>query len=288
MIKLFLGKEMNRSIQCLTLAFCSVLISGCATQGGPAPVAELKPGRLIGYLPVAERINSSAILPAPPSGSAEMAADEAVSRAALRLRGSERWKLATSDASVDFPGAAGIYSCALGAPISMKDTPYVYQLLRRAASDAGYAGDGAKALYKRNRPFVINKQPPCTPDEMDRLGADRSYPSGHSATGTVWALILTELAPDRAVPLLKRGQAYAESRVVCNMHWQSDTTQGRFVGAYSYSRLQASPEFQADMREARRELAEVRARNLAPSRDCQAEAEALKMVLPLEGAAKAN
>jgi acid phosphatase (class A) len=70
------------------------------------------------------------------------------------------------------------------------------------------------------------------------------------------------------------------------MHWQSDTVQGRFVGAYSYSRMQASPEFQADMRAARKELAEVRARKLAPTRDCEAEAEALKTDLPpAEGAA---
>ena len=139
------------------------------------------------------------------------------------------------------------------------------------ASDAGYAGDSAKELYKRNRPFVINKQEPCTPEEMDRLGADRSYPSGHSSTGTAWALVLAELAPDRAIPILKRGQAFAESRVVCNMHWQSDTVQGRFVGVYSYSRLQASREFQSDMRKARYEIATARARGLSPNRDCAEE-----------------
>lgn len=54
-----------------------------------------------------------------------------------------------------------------------------------------------------------------------------------------------------------------------------DTVQGRFVGAYAYSRLQASPELSADMRIAREELAAVRARNLPPMRDCQAEANAL-------------
>lgn len=273
---------MKPSIQRYSVVFSLAVLCGCATQrpAQPSPVPELKPGRLIGYLPIEERVNSSEILPAPPSSPAETATDEAISRAALLLRDSERWKLATRDANVNFPEAAGIFSCALGAPISQKETPYVYQLLRRVASDAGYAGDGAKELYKRNRPFVVNKQAPCTPEEMDRLGADRSYPSGHSSTGTAWALVLAELAPDRAIPLLKRGQSFAESRVICNMHWQSDTTQGRFVGVYSYNRLQASPEFQADMRSAREELVAVRAKNLPPTRDCKAEAEALKIDLP--------
>ena len=279
---------MAHPAQSLAVTLCTALVCGCATQSPtqPAAVPELKPGRLIGYLPISERINSSAILPAPPVGAAATATDEAVSRAALRLRDTARWKLAARDANVNFPEAAGVYSCAIGAPISAKDTPYLYQILRRAASDAGYAGDGAKELYKRNRPFVVNQQTPCTPEEMHSLGTDRSYPSGHSSTGTVWALILAELAPDRTVQVLRRGQAFAESRVVCNMHWQSDTVQGRFVGAYSYSRMQASAEFQADMQAARKELTEVRARKLAPTRDCDAEAEALRIDLPpTDGAA---
>jgi hypothetical protein len=201
------------------LVVCAALLGACAAQGpaSPAPVPELKPGRLIGYLPIEERINSAAILPPPPTG-AETATDEAISRATLLLRGSERWKLATRDANVNFPEAAGTLSCALGAPISEKETPYTYQILRRAASDAGYAGDGAKELYKRDRPFVVNQQ--------------------------------------------------------------SDVTQGRFVGAYSYGQMQTSAEFQDDMRAARLELAAVRARKLAPTRDCKAEVEALKTALP--------
>ena len=64
------------------------------------------------------------------------------------------------------------------------------------------------------------------------------------------------------------------------MHWHSDTIQGRFVGVYSYARLQASPEFQADMRMARKEVAAVRALGLPPNRDCAAETSALNMAIP--------
>ena len=272
---------MSLPFQSLTVGACCVLaLAGCSSLSGPAPVPELKPGRLIGYLPIKDRIDSKEILPPPPSTPAETATDEAISKAALKLKGSERWKLATRDADVNFPDAAGVYSCALGAPITQKDTPYLYQILRRVASDAGYAGDSAKELYKRNRPFVINKEAPCTPEEMKRLGADRSYPSGHSATGTIWSLVITELAPDRAIPVLKRGQAFAESRVVCNMHWQCDTTAGRFVGVYTYALLQANPEFQDDMSQARQEIFKVRAQGLPPNRDCAEEAKALSMTIP--------
>lgn len=273
---------MKRAYGYPMLLLAAAILPACAMSPADRPdsVPELKPGRLIGYLPINERIDSKAILPPPPKTPAETATDVAVSRAALSLKGSARWDLAASDANVNFPEAAGVYSCALGAPITPQDTPFLYQLLRRVASDAGYAGDGAKDAYRRDRPFVDNKQTPCTPEEMHHLGADRSYPSGHSATGAAWALLLVELAPDRAVPILRRGQAFADSRVICNMHWQSDTIQGRFVGTYSYARVQASPAFQADMRRARAEIAAVRAKGLPPSRDCAAEARALAMEIP--------
>lgn len=58
---------MNRSTRCLSLPLCAALMCSCALQGPshPTPVPELKPGRLIGHLPMEERIDSRAILPAP-------------------------------------------------------------------------------------------------------------------------------------------------------------------------------------------------------------------------------
>ena len=71
---------MAHPAQSLAVTLCTALVCGCATQSPtqPAAVPELKPGRLIGYLPISERINSSAILPAPPVGAAATATDEAV------------------------------------------------------------------------------------------------------------------------------------------------------------------------------------------------------------------
>jgi acid phosphatase (class A) len=48
---------------------------------------------------------------------------------------------------------------------------------------------------------------------------DDSYPSGHTAIGLAWALILCELFPENANLILDRGRAFGESRVVCNVHW---------------------------------------------------------------------
>jgi acid phosphatase (class A) len=260
------------------LAFVAI-IAGCAGlqgQSKPAAVQEIHPGILAGYLDPETLPNSLALIPPPPvKGSAARALDEEVSRTNLSLRDTPRWDLAARDAELMFPEAAGAFSCALGIPITEPDTPHIYMLLRRTLADAGLSTYTAKNHYRRKRPFMMNKQPICTPDEQELLRKNGSYPSGHTAIGWAWALILTEIAPDRADTILARGRAFGESRVVCNIHWHSDVVEGRFMGAAAVAKLHADPWFRNEIEAARAELAAARAKMLTPTRDCQAEAEAV-------------
>jgi acid phosphatase (class A) len=262
----------------LALAF-GVAAAGCAGVGAPArpaPVPEIRPGILAGYLPREALPNSLALLPAPPAaGSGAFTLDEEVVRQSLALRGTPRWTLAVSDADLRFPHAAGTFSCALAAPVTDERTPHLYQLLRRTMTDAGLATYSAKNAYGRARPFAANGAPLCTPGEKEHLEKDGSYPSGHTAIGWAWALVLVELAPDRADALLARGRSFGESRNVCNVHWRSDVVEGRVVGAATVARLHADPAFRADLASARAELGAVRALGLPASRDCAAESAAL-------------
>jgi len=237
---------------------------------------ELWPGSVAGYLTKEEAPDSLILLPAPPvAGSSALAADEEANRVGLALRGSPRFAQAAEDANLTFPRAAGAFSCALGAPVTEADTPRIYLLLRRVLSDAGYSTSRAKHLYKRPRPLLVNKEPTCTPAEEADLAKQGSYPSGHSAAGWAWALVLAEVAPDRADAILSRGRTFGQSRVVCNVHWQSDVVEGRVMGAATVARLHADPAFAADLEAAKKELNAVRAKALAPVRDCKAEAGAL-------------
>jgi len=263
----------------LPVLVCIGITAGCErveTQDEPAEVPEMRPGILAGYLQPEALPNSLALLPPPPpAGSAALALDEEVSRKSFALRSTPRWELAIEDANLMFPQAAGTFSCALGVPITEQDTPYLYMLIRRTLADAGLSTYTAKDKYQRTRPFVMNEEPTCTPDEEEYLMKDGSYPSGHTALGWAWALILTEVAPEQANAILARGRAFGESRVVCNVHWHSDVIQGRFMGAAAVARLHADPAFLADLEAAQAEVAALRAKGLKPTRDCKAEAEAL-------------
>lgn len=259
------------------------MLAGCAatpTATRHVPVPEIRPGVAAGYLTAEQMPDSVALLPPPPAqGSADFAADMEISK--LRgIRGTPRWEQAVVDDNLAFPKSAEIFSCAMNMPVSEALAPRLYGLLRRTRTDAAVVSDGAKHHYKRPRPFMENHEPTCIPAKQDGLMANGSYPSGHTSVGWAWALILAELAPDRADAILARGRSYGESRLVCNVHWQSDVVQGRFMGAAVVARLHADPVFRADLEAARTEVAALGARGLPPAHDCAVEAAALRTELP--------
>jgi len=261
------------------LVACIAAAVGCATfdpEAGPPAVPEIRPGILAGYLPPDALPNSLEFVPPPPAaGSTATALDEELNTRTFALQGTPRWRLAHEDANLMFPRAAGTFSCALDAPITEVETPRLYMLLRRTLADAGLSTYAVKNRYGRARPFMANKKTTCTPDEEEYLRKDGSYPSGHAAIGWAWALILSEIAPERSDAILARGRAFGQSRMVCNVHWQSDVVEGQLVGSAAVARLHADPAFRADLKAATSEVAEVRSRSLEPTRDCRAEAEAL-------------
>jgi acid phosphatase (class A) len=138
--------------------------------------------------------------------------------------------------------------------------------------DVGLSTYPTKNKFQRTRPFVATSTPTCTPADEDFLRKDGSYPSGHSAVGWGWALVLAEAAPDRADAILARGRAFGQSRVVCNAHWLSDTEEGRVIAAATVATLHANTEFRADLAAASREITAARWAGQRPRRDCQKEA----------------
>lgn len=242
---------------------CMLVLAGCETPeqpSGPAAAVEIAPGLLEGYLPADDLPNSLLLAPPPPAeGSAAFARDEEVSRESFTLRGTERWDQAIKDADLHFPAAADAFADALGFRITETDTPHLYMLLRRTLTDAGLSTYTAKNHYVRKRPFMVNGQPMGTPDDEEALRNDGSYPSGHTAIGWAWALILCEIVPERTDAILARGREFGQSRVVCNVHWQSDVDEGRIMGASTVARLHADEGFLADLNGAKAEVQRIRA-----------------------------
>lgn len=274
---------LNRTLPILAGALV-LSAAGCS----PAPQAADSGTRMIagsnmavGYLAKEAVPDSLALLPPPPAaGSTALVNDEEVHKSATALRETPRYRLAALDAELNFPRAADAFACTLGVPIDTEHTPRLYRLLQRTETDAATSTAGAKNRYMRTRPFVVHDEPTCAPQDEARLRNNGSYPSGHTTIGWAWALVLAEVDPTRADAVLARGRSFGESRLVCNVHWQSDILEGRFMGSAVVSQLHAVAEFRQDVEAARKELAAVRAKGLVPGRDCALEAEALTQKIP--------
>jgi membrane-associated phospholipid phosphatase len=198
------------------------------------------------------------------------AADRQVFAATRALQGSPRWKVATSDVDT---GPFEHFACVLGVKLSPQTAPALARLLDRAGT-AGVV-DPVKQFYRAPRPYIGTSAPICQA-RTDHLAGNGDYPSGHAANGWMEALILAELAPDRATEILARGRAFGESRLICGAHSLSAVEAGWLAGSAATAALHGSAEFRADLEAARDEMARVRAS--APSPDasaCRAEAAAL-------------
>lgn len=278
----------SRTNQFLTLIAGAVLLASpppkALAEGGVLMPPEIANKYERGYLQTFQIPDSLGLLPAVPAeGSASFALDLTYSQKSFSLRNTPAWTLAIQDADLSFPNTASTYSCALGVPVDEQHTPHLYKLLKKVKQDAGAATGAAKDFYKRRRPFMVNDAPFCTPDDRAKLEAGGSYPSGHNAIGMAWGLIIAEIAPAQADTVLARAQAFGMSRVVCNVHWYSDTVWGRYLGAYSVAKLHADRQFQDDLSVAKEELEDLREKGLPPNRDCAAERagiEAQKVMSP--------
>ncbi|UCG89234.1 MAG: phosphatase PAP2 family protein [Gemmatimonadota bacterium] len=232
-------------------------VAGCNTSDSEPPetVPEIMPGILQGYLQEGELPNSLTLLPPPPAeGSAALARDVERSQDTFAHHDTERWGRAIVDADLEFPAAAEPIADLLGFSVTEADTPYLYQLLRRSLTDAGLSTYAAKNHYARPRPYMVNNERTCTPEDEEAGRHDGSYPSGHTAIGWAWALIMVEIVPERTDAILEWGREFGRSRMVCNVHWQSDVDEGRFMGAATVARLHADAGFLSDLERAKAEV----------------------------------
>ncbi len=199
--------------------------------------------------------NAVHFLPAPPdTASAAFQYDKAQYRWGKEQRkDSTRLAIAVNDAIWSIDNICKIYSGVLGFEISEQNAPAIYRMLTLGLLTTDQAGKLPKNHYMRTRPYVYYGEPTIYPSDEAWLRTNGSYPSGHTILGWSAALLLTEMAPDRADTILARGYIYGQSRVIAGYHWQSDVDAARLVASAAVARLHADRRFLKLMKKARRE-----------------------------------
>ena len=242
-------------------ALVAIVLAGAAA---PGPSGYLAPGAFD---------VTGVLQPAPTIGDPRDEADRAIFRRTRALAGSERWAMATGDVKLSPGDMMRDFSCAAGVSLSPAAAPMTAALVRRAAFDTVRQSSIAKDRFKRRRPFKADPGPTCQP--VAEVADSYDYPSGHTTLGWTWATLLAWALPDRATPILARGRAFGESRVVCGMHNASAVEAGRLSATATLDAMAGDARFQADFAAARAELDRLR-RDAASARpdpaSCAAEA----------------
>ena len=172
----------------------------------------------------------------------------------MRIKDKERTEIAIRDAVYSLECIMQEFSEPFGLKMSEEETPEIYKLLRDAKATCENISNFPKFYYKRIRPFMRFHEHTATPQFEPELRRNFSYPSGHTILGWCSALLLSEINPEQADTILKRGMMYGESRVIVGAHWQSDVDAGRLAAAAVYSRMHTNERFTEQMQLARQEF----------------------------------
>ena len=196
------------------------------------------------------QIDAARLLPPPPgAGSAEEKAEFAELRAIAARSTPDMRAIAKHDAEDETPD---IFNAAIGFDIATR--PQTFKLLDMVVEEEDGNTKGAKAFFHRERPYSTDPSlKTCTPVKPGK--AANSYPSGHASLAFSMGVVLASLMPEKSQAILARSAEYAERRLVCGVHFRSDIVAGQQFGTVLALRLMQNPQFQAQMKLARAELA---------------------------------
>lgn len=214
----------------------------------PAPTSKfLAPGDL----------DPARILPPPPADDAPAAVEgrAELHRIATSARTPARLAQARHDDEVE---DVTVFADVLGPRFKLDQLPATAKLFADLRNEDSVAAKRAKAVFKRERPFLNDHELDVCDDGHD---VKNSYPSGHATMGYAAAAVLAELAPSKAQVVLARASDYAESRLLCGVHYRADIEASQVLGNVLVAKLMTKPDFNAELEAARAELV---AGHLAP------------------------
>jgi acid phosphatase (class A) len=224
-----------------SLAIC--LLIGLAA----APLRAEPPGLFRSAVP-----DQIKVLPAPASlDSEEMKAELQTVLRIQEARTDKEVERARADEKI----RVGSFRSVLGPWATAENLPRLEALFLRVEKETKEFNRAAKLHFNRPRPLVV--EPRIKPIFEE---TDAGYPSGHALRGQLFALLLADLAPDKAEALMVRGREIGWSRVIASVHFPSDVTTGRVLGQALAKDMLDNPTFRQELGEIRAEFDEARKR----------------------------
>jgi acid phosphatase (class A) len=223
-----------------------LLLVQTAGSGVPA-LAEEKPAKATTFVVPAE-LDLTRLLPPPPEAdSAETKAELSAVRRIQEASSAERRKVAEEDT---IETVFAVVRNDLGPTFTADRLPVASAFFKRLLADEGAVVDPAKAAWARPRPFMVDPAIKACPPAKT-TGA---YPSGHATVGYLTAIVLSDMVPERRAIIFASAGRYAESRLVCGVHYPSDIAASRTAAAVIAVQVRANAAFRQEFADARAEV----------------------------------
>jgi len=220
----------------ILLAFCQIAVTAL-----PVRAEDAKP-----FITAKELDLTKFLAPPPANDSAQTKTELAEILTIQVTRTPEMVARAQADAEENVWRFADV----LGPKFTKEALPKTDAFFARVAETEGAVVDPAKDVWKRPRPHLYsNLVKPVVP-----LSKSGSYPSGHATVGTLMAIVLSNMVPEKRAELMARGWEYANNRVIGGIHYRSDIEAGRISGSLIAEAIWNQPDFAAEFAAAKAEL----------------------------------
>ncbi|MGH8231037.1 MAG: phosphatase PAP2 family protein [Steroidobacteraceae bacterium] len=232
----------------------------------PAPMTARATAPSVRHYLLPSQVDIVSLLPPPPAAeSAEQRADLA---AVLEAQHAAHASGSVNHAVDDVEANCGRFADVVGDELNLKANAAVLAFLNEAALEAAAVAGAAKEYWKRTRPYAysgeVERLGDMLPDwkSVPRIDADKaadalahsSYPSGHATFGTVCAILLAEIVPEKRAALFERSRDFEHSRMVVGAHFPSDLRAGEITGTVAAQMLLQNVGFERDLAAARTTL----------------------------------
>ena len=148
---------------------------------------------------------------------------------------------------------ASLFISVLGPKFNLATLPQTARLIAIVENDETVAAGVAKKAFHRHRPWIFDDTLVGCPRgaAKDPLS---SYPSGHGTIAYTDGVVLASLMPDHAADIMARSAEFAESRLICGVHFRSDIVASEALGTALGVMLLKSPALRDQIAAAKVEL----------------------------------
>jgi acid phosphatase (class A) len=142
------------------------------------------------------------------------------------------------------------FADVMGPKFTAAQLPTTARFFQRLVDTEDAVVDPSKKVWKRPRPQMYSE----LVKPAVKLSTSGSYPSGHATDGTLMAIMLSNMVPEKRIEIWARGIEYGNNRVIGGIHFPSDVEAGRITGSIIAGRLLAQDDFVTSFNAAKSEL----------------------------------